>query len=284
MTEESDYWSLWARYWAYIEDFFLDIDVIDKLTGFIQSPVLIVGAGQGILVERLLKKGFRVDGVDLNRNMVALAKSRRGINLVEANAVDLPFGNGIYKTSIIATGVLDFLDGDEEILSILREVTRVTNHSGRVLAAFCQFHPRVESFFRRSRLITDSGLLCFRRLHEMTKLSSDDPIGYIRALKSDANVGYCRAVIMLMRALVFVPRKHLRALKRFARLWKLVRNEQDNPEALIECGPEYIPYRKKEDIKDLFKRLDVPISGISAFDSCIVVQLNCIADRISASP
>lgn len=67
MTELASFWKTWSPYWSYIEDSSLDLETINKLTIAIRNPVLIIGAGQGLLVEQLQKKGFKVDGVDLNQ-------------------------------------------------------------------------------------------------------------------------------------------------------------------------------------------------------------------------
>ncbi|MHC4087818.1 MAG: hypothetical protein ACYSU5_21825, partial [Planctomycetota bacterium] len=83
---------------------------------------------------------------------------------------------------------------EEEIESIINEARRVTDNSGKVFVAFYQYHPKVEKLFRYSGLITDKGVHLFRRMGEMTKLSCDNPIGYIKAFKSEANVGYCSAL------------------------------------------------------------------------------------------
>jgi hypothetical protein len=273
MTEMENYWSLWSRYWPYIEDFFLDIDVIDKLATSLESPVLIVGAGQGMLVEELQKKGFQVDGVDFAPNMVAYAKDRRGIDLIQANGKDMPFTDRSYKTSVIATGVIDFMEDEKEIESIINETRRVTDDLGKVFATFYQYHPKGEKLLRYGGLITDNGLHRYRRFVEMTKLSCDNPIGYIRAFKSDANVGFLSAFITLIKVLLFLPKKEKRARKRLVKMWKEAINELDNPEALIDCVPEFIPYRREESIRDLLNRLNIPIHGVLSYDSCIVVQL-----------
>jgi predicted TPR repeat methyltransferase len=98
------YWESWAPHLHFFEDTFLDLESIEKLTSVIQDPVLVVGAGQGLLVERLRAKGFDVDGVELSANMIKYAKKRRGIDLVQADARKMPFADGTYETSIITTG------------------------------------------------------------------------------------------------------------------------------------------------------------------------------------
>jgi 2-polyprenyl-3-methyl-5-hydroxy-6-metoxy-1,4-benzoquinol methylase len=73
MADTEHYWKRWSPYWVLLEDFFLDLEVINKLTIHIVNPVLIIGAGQGLLVEELQNKGFQVDGIDLEPNMITYA-------------------------------------------------------------------------------------------------------------------------------------------------------------------------------------------------------------------
>ncbi len=113
MKKNESYWGSWAPYWSYFEDNFLDIESINKLSATIESPILIIGAGQGILVEQLQNKGFKVDGLELDPQMIKYAKDRRGIDLIQADAGKMPFADNSYRTSIIATGVIDFIDDTE---------------------------------------------------------------------------------------------------------------------------------------------------------------------------
>ena len=149
MKKLTRYWSIWSPYWSYEEDYHLDLDVTDKLANAIKDPVLVIGAGQGLLVERLQLKGFKAEGVDLDPDMIMYGKSRRGLNLIQANAKDMPFEDRSYKTSIIATGVVDFLSDEEEIRLIINEARRVTDDSGKVFVAFYRYHPEVERALRK---------------------------------------------------------------------------------------------------------------------------------------
>ena len=81
MFDTKRYWEKWAPYWSYCEDNMLNLESINRLATAVQSPVLIIGAGQGLLVEELQKKGFKVDGVDLDPSMIEYAKKRRGMFL-----------------------------------------------------------------------------------------------------------------------------------------------------------------------------------------------------------
>jgi 2-polyprenyl-3-methyl-5-hydroxy-6-metoxy-1,4-benzoquinol methylase len=91
VVEKESYWTAWSLYWSYLEDFFLDLEAINQLAAFITNPVLIIGAGQGLLVEQLQKNGLSVNGIDSGPRIVSYAKERRELNLIQVNTTNLPF-------------------------------------------------------------------------------------------------------------------------------------------------------------------------------------------------
>jgi len=273
MSETKSYWTAWSPYWSYQEDFFLDLDAINKLSAFITNPVLIIGAGQGLLVEQLRKKNFTVDGIDSEPQMISNAKKRRGLDLIQANARNMPFANNSYKTSVIATGVVDFMDDEEQIKLIINEALRVADHSEKVFVAFYKYHPKVEALLKYTGIITDKRLLRFKKLAEMTMLSFENPLRFVRAVQNEANVGFLSSIFILMKAQLLLPKKEKKASRKLSALWKRARNELDNPQSLIDCLPELVPYRNREEIKNLFKNLNLSIKNMYFYDSCTIVQL-----------
>ncbi|MHC4440794.1 MAG: class I SAM-dependent methyltransferase [Planctomycetota bacterium] len=273
MVEKESYWTKWSPYWSYQEDFFLDLEAINKLSAFITNPVLIIGAGQGLLVEQLKKKNFTIDGIELDPQMISYAKTRRGLDLVHANAKNMPFDNDSYKTSIIATGVVDFLDDQEQIKLIINEALRVTNDSGKVFVAFYKYHPKVEALLKYTGMITDKSLLRFKKLAEMTILSFENPIEFIRAVQNETNVGFLNAFFVLMKSQLFLSKKEKRQSRKLSALWKQAKNELDNPQSLFDCLPGFLPYRSREQIRSLFKKLNFSIENMYFYDSCIIAQL-----------
>jgi ubiquinone/menaquinone biosynthesis C-methylase UbiE len=270
MKKNESYWESWAPYWSYFEDNFLDKESIDLLASTIESPILIVGAGQAMLVEHLQNKGFKVDGLELDPQMIKYAKNRRGIDLIQADARKMPFADNNYMTSIIATGVIDFIEDKELIESIINETLRVTNDTGTVLAAFYKYHPKVEDMLRYAGLITDNGYCRFRRLYELPWLG---PMKSIKAIKKEANINMLNAFVFTVRTQMFLPRKEKKIMKNWAKLWKKVNDELDDAQLLIETVPEKIPYRSKEQIQRLFENINIPIRNMSFYYSCTIVQL-----------
>src|SRR5260370_30599060 len=115
MSHPSDCWNALAPLHSSIENNYLNLPSLRRIIHDIHQPVLVVGAGQGLIVAELRKNGFRTDGVDLSSEMIRYAKTRRGLRLVQADARAMPFGERTYDTIIYATGVVDFI-GDEKLI------------------------------------------------------------------------------------------------------------------------------------------------------------------------
>src|SRR5438067_4460196 len=98
MSHSSDYWDALAPHHSSLENNYFDLPSLRRIIHDIHQPVLVVGAGQGLIVEELIKNGFQTDGVDLSSEMIRYAKERRGLAIIEANAKALPFGRGTYGT------------------------------------------------------------------------------------------------------------------------------------------------------------------------------------------
>jgi len=252
----------------YVEDSFLNRESIRKLAPFLRSPVLIVGAGQGILVEELQKQGLEITGVDFEPLMLEYAQKRRGLELIQSDAADMPFADRSFKTSVIATGVVDFMNDEKQIKSIIQETQRVTDGVGDVFIAFYRFLPKVEELLRYIGTITDKDTWCYRRSCAMSSL------GFPAQLKAIIrDFGVFRALRILLRVQMGLARKERRELKRWPKIWKQVKKDLGSLEPLLASTPEEVPYRNEESIKNLFKNFNIPIQKMLIFDSCTVVQV-----------
>ena len=73
-----------------VEDNLFDRRSVRALAPEITEPVLVVGAGQGLIVAEIQKWGLQCDGVDFSSEMVRQAKLRRGLDLIQADARAMP--------------------------------------------------------------------------------------------------------------------------------------------------------------------------------------------------
>src|SRR5438034_2247801 len=156
MTCSSDFWDALAPHHSALENSYFDLPSLRRIQQEIRPPVLVVGAGQGLIVAALQAQGLQCDGVDLSAEMIRYARLRRGLALIHADARALPFGNGTYKTIIYATGVIDFISDDNEIRVIMDEARRVVEHEGNIFVAFYKFSTATENFLIRLDMLRNN--------------------------------------------------------------------------------------------------------------------------------
>lgn len=156
--DPSRFWDALAPYHAAIENHYLDLPTIRRLLKDLKEPVLVVGGGQGLIVEELRRKGFECEGIDLSPEMIRQAKLRRGITLIHADARAMPMAERTYGTVIYATGVVDFTDDEEAIKEMLREGGRVVKDSGTIFVAFYRASAALESVMQKVGLVSNHKL------------------------------------------------------------------------------------------------------------------------------
>jgi len=265
MSDCSDFWNVLAQFHAEIEDTNFDLASVRRLLPEIQSPVLVVGAGQGLIVEELRKRGFECDGVDLSLEMIRQAKLRREISLVQADAKAMPFPAASYETIIYATGVVDFTAEDDDIRAILTEGRRVVKESGKVFVAFYKAGGAQEEFLKLVGLTRDHQL-AFRESLEVYLMNPVQMVGWV-ARRS--GLGRFRASIALLRVAIRSTSQDMRNTRKMRRVFQKL----GDPRSLINAAPEKVPYRNESEIENLFKRLAIPIKELKAFASCWVVRV-----------
>ena len=265
MHHDSRFWDALAEHHAAIEDNFLDRASLRRVMSDVRPPVLVVGAGQGLLVAELRSKGFRCDGVDFSAEMIRHAKSRRSLELIHADATAMQLGDSTYETIIYATGVVDFNSDENAIQRILAEGRRVLRLDGRVFVAFYRLSPALEKFSTRLGLLND-GVLQHRQSLEAYLLT---PMQLIRWVRQKAGADWFTSAVLLLRmAALGTLREKLTTLK----MQRIVRG-MENPQAFILAAPETQPYRNEAAIRQLFGRLRVPLKQLRTLATCWVAQV-----------
>jgi len=264
MSDCSDFWNVLAQCHAEIEDTNFDLASVRRLLPEIVSPVLVVGAGHGLIVEELRKRGHQCDGVDLSPEMIRQAKLRRGITVVPADATSLPFPAASYATIIYATGVVDFTAEDNDIRAMLLEGRRVVRESGKIFVAFYKVSVVQQEFLAMMRLAKNHKL-AFR---ESLEINLMNPVDMVAWVARRAGLGHFRAAMALLRVVVRSSKQERKNAFKMKRLFRRI----GNPRSLINAAPEMVAFRNEKEIENLFKRLGIPIQQLSAFASCWVVR------------
>ena len=265
MTRSSDYWDALAPHHSSIENNYLDLPSLRLIVHDIHQPVLVVGAGQGLIVEELRKNGFRSDGVDLSFEMIRYAKTRRGLTLVQADARAMPFGEGTYETIIYATGVVDFIGDEEQIRVIMNEGRRIINQSGNIFVAFYRISAASANFLARLGLLRNN-VLSLREALEIYRLN---PVQTIAWVAKKAEAGYFRAGMLSLRSWALSTMQEKTTAFKMQRILR----RMGHANSLINATPERQPYRNEPEIRNLFKRLAIPMKKLEASGSCYIVQI-----------
>jgi len=265
MNQASDFWDALAPHHAAIENNYFDLSSLRHIVHELREPILVVGAGQGLIVAELQKRGLRCDGIDFSTEMIRYARLRRGLSLIQADAKAMPLKAGAYQTIIYATGVIDFTGDEAEIKLILGEAARIVSPTGSIFVAFYRASAAVEDLLTKLGLLRNH-ILLQREALGINRLKSFQMLGWVA---KKAGIGYFGAAVLLMRMILFSTlREKLTAMK-----MKKIFRQMNDVSLLIESAPEKMPYRNEAKIRRLFERLGVPVKQLTPLSTCIIVRI-----------
>ena len=265
MTRASEFWDALAPHHAAIENSYLDLASLRRILSSVHRPVLVVGAGQGLLVKELRDRCFQCEGVDFSPQMIRQAKLRRGLDLVEADAKVLPFGAATYSTIIYATGVIDFMADEQEIRAILSEGKRVVKPTGNTFVAFYRLSRAGEEFIAKVGLLENNSV-SLRRSLELYLLNPAQMVAWVA---NHARISRFKAALVLFW---FAMRNTTQEKVMTFRMQKIFR-DPEVARALLGSAAEKQPYRNEAEVRNLFQRLAIPIRRIQPTSSCHLVEI-----------
>jgi SAM-dependent methyltransferase len=105
-----------------------------RLLGDGPGRLLDVGCGGGAHAVELASRGWSVTGVDVSADQLELARAR-GVDVVEADAAELPFEDASFDAAV---SMFTHTDVDD-FAAVLREVARVLRPDGRFV--YLGVHP-----------------------------------------------------------------------------------------------------------------------------------------------
>ncbi len=268
MPGPAKWWRDFAPYWEFLEDRHLGVFQTDALLDSIESPVLVIGAGQGLVVEHLQRKGYRVDGIDLESQMAAWALMRKGISLLQANAAALPLASESYQTVIIATGVIDYLVERHEIASIVTEARRVLQTSGMLIVGFYQLESTLERIYEKLGILTEDDYY-LGRLFRLYREAERNPMRCAPLIAKWIGKPRPRAALYWLRIGLFRPRALRRENRQLEKVVTAVRNDGLDPAALFRSAPKIVPYRRRPQIESLLREAGLDHFQLESGSDCI---------------
>ena len=107
---------------------------VEFLSNFIknQDDVIDIGCGTGIHASLLTQKGANVDGLDLNKEMLDIAKTRLKTNLYLQNILELQI-NKKYNVIISMFAVLNHLKNKKELEKCFANFQKILKPNGKII-------------------------------------------------------------------------------------------------------------------------------------------------------
>lgn len=107
---------------------------VNFLTNFInkEDTIIDIGCGTGIHISLFTKDGYDVDGLDLNKEMLDIAKTRLNTNLYNQNILDINI-NKKYDTIISMFAVINHLKDTNELTICLNNLKKILKDNGKII-------------------------------------------------------------------------------------------------------------------------------------------------------
>ena len=148
-TETGINWSRMTPIWSCYEQMGISPVNLHHIEHYLESPVLIVGGGGGINLCHLRARGFEVEAIDNNREMIDYARTVRGVEIAYNSSETIPYSDDSFASVMLATGVYNRISLYEPFTcALMAEVARVARSGGRILSGFFPCHPDLDYVFR----------------------------------------------------------------------------------------------------------------------------------------
>jgi len=263
------WWDTWAPYWEHMEDRHFGTRALERLLPRIAGPVLVLGAGLGLLVERLRQSGFVAAGVDRSPAMVRAAFRVRGLQLTLADAADLPFRDDSYRTVILSSGVLDYLEDDAAAEPLVREALRVLAPGGRLLAGFYRIDPPIDRVYRRLGVVA-RGVYYPRRMFDIEDALHVHPLRPVKMIVGWTGRGYGPTLLTWFRMGVARPRALRAEQRKMHALFELAARDGVERRTLIDAFPDRVPYPNEAEVVRMLDGAGLSGTEIVRFPDCLV--------------
>jgi SAM-dependent methyltransferase len=270
--DQKKWWNSWAPYWEHLEDRHLSVFETEWILESLVEPVLVVGAGQGLVIEHLNKKGFRADGIDTERQMVLFANRRRSLAILQADARDMPIKSATYNTVIIATGVVDYIADDHLVQEIIAECQRVLAPAGNLLISFYQLLPKIERIYRNIGVLTSDNWYRIKRIFELFKTLKIGPLACIKLIRKWTDRSYLSSFIYWTKLGATLPKELKNEQKTMNEIVEVAGRDGITKEELFKNTPDYIPYRKEGEIEAIMHLAKLASFELCSSDECIIVK------------
>lgn len=96
------------------------------------DKIIDIGCGTGVHASLIFKNGFDIDGLDLNNEMLEIAKTRLNSNFYLQNILDINIDKK-YDVTISMFAVINHLKSIDELEKCLSNLKGILNDNGRII-------------------------------------------------------------------------------------------------------------------------------------------------------
>lgn len=264
------WWAAWAPLWEHLEDQHFGTATAAQLLGLVQEPVLVLGAGQGLVVDYYRRLGLRAFGLDRNPAMVQAGRLRRGLCLVQADARALPFLAQSFGTVIFSSGVVDYGAQRDDLGTMLGEARRVLRPGGRIAAAFYQVEPELLAIYRKLGVVA-GGAYHPERMFEIDDAVREAPARAVPKIAAWSGRSKASSFLFFARLGLRLPRALERERRRMLAVLRLAAAQGLTREALVASFPTGVPYRTPEEAVALLTAAGARAPELTGTPDCLVV-------------
>ncbi len=231
--------------------------------------MLVTGAGQGLIVDHLVRRGFEAVGIDLDPRMVAIGRSRRRIDLLLGDALHLPARSRSFRTVIVSSGVLDYTGDEDFIGGVIAESLRVLVPYGHLLVAFYALKPELERIYRRLGILVGDTYHSGRSA-DVHRTLERSPIECARKIASWTGKSHARSLAYFTWLGISRPRVLADEDRVIEAILDRARKDGLSPDVLYDSMPGSVPYRDVPAVRSLLGRVGLPGADTTRHEDCIV--------------
>lgn len=154
-------WDKLSVIWEAFEDVGTTPKKLEKYINQLTPPVLVIGAGAGLIPEFLRNNNIDFISIDSSKKMIKMAKKRRKIEILYRDAINTKLPANYFNTIIINTGVLNKYNVKTKFLvDLLNEIKRVSKRSNMLFFYFKQdqvqdlLYQTFDFYGKKSKIIT----------------------------------------------------------------------------------------------------------------------------------
>jgi ABC-2 type transport system ATP-binding protein len=272
MTAHGKWWGTWAPFWDVLEVRHLSPVVTDELAAHVRGPCLVVGAGQGLIVEHLRERGVATFGLDLEREMIVRGRARRGFGGILGDASHLPFAAASFRAVVVSSGVVDYVADEAVVAAILGECRRVLADDGALLVAFYKLPEAVRRVGERLGVVDAAGYH-LGRLFDIHATVQRSPLACVAKVAAWTGKGRARAFVEFTRVGLRRPRAMREDAARVDRVVALAAAAGVTRDELFGSVPDLVPHRDADAVRALLGRCCGPPKAIVERDDCVFCLL-----------